>query len=61
MDEKNLKDLQAATQHLKEAELILRSSRLPRLHAHVIEVLKKANTLVAIANNLNEDRNNEHN
>jgi hypothetical protein len=51
---RNLKDLQAAIQYLKEAELILRSSGWTKTHAEVVETLKKANTLVALSSNLQE-------
>jgi hypothetical protein len=60
MDKRNLKELQAATQHLKEAELILRSSGWTRIHADIVETLKKANTLVALCHSANEVDNNEH-
>ena len=46
---KEIKELETAIQYLKEAELILRLSGWSRTHSEVVEVLKKANTLVVIA------------
>jgi hypothetical protein len=61
MDKRKLKELQAAIQHLKEAELILRLSGWTKTHAEVVEILKKTNTLVALSNSVSQDKNNEHN